>query len=76
MQILFNFILTFFFLQQKGLCKVTNATVYRIDLMFDRKPFLILNYFWVTFLHMVQVKLERSWFWFCFGFICLGFLSV
>lgn len=38
--------------------------------MFDGKPFSILSHFGVTFLCMVHVKLERSWFSFFFLF-CL-----
>lgn len=68
MQILFHFLLIIF-PQQKGLCKVINAAGYGIDLMFDGKPFSVLNYCWVTFLFVVQGKLERSWFWFCFFFV-------
>lgn len=64
MQFLFHFLLTFFF-QQKGLCKLINATGYRINLMFNRKPFSVLNCFWLTFLCMVLIKLERSWVCFC-----------
>lgn len=52
--------------QQKGLCKLINATGYRIDVVFDGKPVSILIYFWVTFLCMVQVKLERNW-----DFVCV-----
>lgn len=40
--------------------------------MFDGKPFSILSHFGVTFLCMVHVKLERSWFSFFFVlFVCL-----